>query len=49
MEIFIELLTQVAQKIENTQISQEVDNFLAQFIGSLRVTVKNQLNFMCES
>jgi len=26
-----------------------VDNFLAQFIGSLRVTVKNQLNFMCES
>jgi len=49
MEIFIELLTQLAQKIENTQTSQEVDNFLAQFIGSLRVTVKNQLNFMCES
>jgi len=49
MEIFITILTQISQKIETTQKNEEVGMFLAQLISSLRVTVKNQLDFMCES
>jgi hypothetical protein len=49
MEIFIEILTKLSQKIETTKNNEEVNMFLAQLISSLRVTVKNQLDFMCES
>lgn len=49
MEIFIELLTQISLKIKDTQNNQEVNIFLTQLISGLRVTVKNQLDFMCES
>ncbi len=49
MEIFIEILTKISQKIETTKNNEEVNIFLAQLISSLRVTVKNQLDFMCES
>lgn len=49
MEIFISILTKISQNIQETENSEEVNMFLAQLIGSLRVTVKNQLDFMCES
>ena len=49
MEIFIEILTKISSKIETTKNNEEVNIFLAQLISSLRVTVKNQLDFMCES
>jgi hypothetical protein len=49
MEIFIEILTKISSKIETTKNNAEVNMFLAQLISSLRVTVKNQLDFMCES
>ena len=49
MEIFISILTKISQNIQETENSEEVNMFLAQLISSLRVTVKNQLDFMCES
>ena len=49
MEIFIEILTKISSKIETTKNSEDVSIFLAQLISSLRVTIKNQLDFMCES
>ena len=49
MEIFISILTKISHKIEDTKNNEEVNMFLAQLISSLRVTVKNQLDFTCES
>jgi len=44
-----QILTKISQKIEDTKNNEEVNMFLSQLISRLRVTVKNQLDFMCES
>jgi hypothetical protein len=49
MELFINILNEIAQKVENSKNNEAVNMFLAQLIGSLRITVKNQLDFTCES
>ncbi|MEA3353395.1 MAG: hypothetical protein U9Q33_06250, partial [Campylobacterota bacterium] len=49
MELFINILSQIAQNIEDTQNNEVVNMFLAQLISNLRVTVQNQLDFSPES
>lgn len=49
MELFINILNEISQKIEDTQNNEVVNMFLTQLIGSLRITVKNQLDFSPES
>jgi hypothetical protein len=49
MELFINILNEIAQNIEDTKNNEVVNMFLEQLIGSLRVTVKNQLDFSPES
>jgi len=49
MELFIEILSNIANKIEDTQKNQQINIFLTQLLSNLRVTVKNQLDFTCES
>lgn len=49
IELFINILNEIAQKVEDTKNNEVVNIFLAQLISSLRVTVKNQLDLTCES
>jgi hypothetical protein len=49
MEHFINILNEISQRVEETKNNEVVNMFLAQLIGSLRITVKNQLDFSPES
>lgn len=49
MELFINILNEIALKIEDNKNNEDVNIFLAQLIGSLRGTVRNQLNFTSKS
>ena len=49
MELFIKLLEGILEKIEESGQDENVGIFLAQLIGSLRVTVRNEMEFGCES
>lgn len=49
MEFFIKLLEGMLEKIDESGQDENVGIFLAQLIGSLRVTVRNEMEFGCES
>jgi SRSO17 transposase len=49
MEFFIKILEEIFQNIENVQNDESAKILLSQIIGSLRVCVKDELGFMCES
>ncbi|MEA3352305.1 MAG: transposase, partial [Campylobacterota bacterium] len=49
MELFINILNEIAQNIEDTKNNEVINMFLAQLISNLRVTVQNQLDFSPES
>ncbi|MEA2050659.1 MAG: hypothetical protein U9O56_08010 [Campylobacterota bacterium] len=49
MELFINILNEIAQNIEDTKNNEVVNIFLAQLISNLRVAVQNQLDFSPES
>jgi len=49
MELFINILNEIAQTIEDTKTNEVVNMFLTQLISNLRLTVQNQLDFSPES
>ena len=49
MEVFIKLLEGILEKADEGGLDENVGIFLAQLIGSLRVTVRNEMEFGCES
>ena len=49
MEIFIKLIEGIIEKLEEVEDTQKAVLVLAQIVSSLRVCVRNELEFWCES
>ncbi len=49
MEIFIKLIEGIIEKLEEVEESEKAILVLAQIVSSLRVCVRNELEFWCES